>query len=98
MTNEFEFDVTEWILKNRLNEGKEEYLPYMYSPIGFGCHVCKYHYIEDEKHMCSNKKYQEYISEQFSDLEDPAELVDNEGNPIKDPSKWCSNWFMPKGE
>ena len=23
---------------------------------------------------------------------------DNEGNPIKDPSKWCSNWFMPKGK
>jgi hypothetical protein len=68
----------------------EEYPPYMYSPIGFGCHVCKYNYIEDEKHMCSNKKYQEYKG--------TAELVDNEGNPIKDPSKWCSNWFMPKGE
>ena len=90
MTNEFEFDVTEWILKNRLNEGKEEYLPYMYSPIGFGCHVCKYHYIEDEKHMCSNKKYQEYKG--------TAELVDDNGDQIKDPSKWCSNWFMPKGE
>jgi hypothetical protein len=25
-----------------------------------------------------------------------AELVDNEGNQIKDPSKWCSNWFLPK--
>ena len=25
-----------------------------------------------------------------------AELVDNVGNQIKDPSKWCSNWFMPK--
>jgi hypothetical protein len=86
-----EFSVTEWILKNRLKEHEgEEYPPYMYSPIGFGCHVCKYHYIEDEKHMCSNKKYQEYKG--------TAELVDNERNPIKDPSKWCSNWFMPKGE
>jgi hypothetical protein len=27
-----------------------------------------------------------------------AELVDNEGNQIKDPSKWCSNWFLPKEE
>jgi hypothetical protein len=89
MTNEF--NVTEWILKNRLKEqeGEEpEYLPYMYSPIGFGCHVCKFHYIEDEKHMCSNKQYQEYKG--------TAELVDDEGNPIKDPSKWCSNWFLPK--
>ncbi len=58
MTNEF--NVTEWILKNRLKEqeGEEpEYLPYMYSPIGFGCHVCKFHYIEDEKHMCSNARH-----------------------------------------
>lgn len=89
MTNEF--NVTEWILKNRLKEqeGEEpEYLPYMYSPIGFGCHVCKFHYMEDDKHMCSNKNYQEYKG--------TAELVDDEGNQIKDPSKWCSNWFLPK--
>ncbi len=92
-----EFNVTEWVLKNRLNEHNEEgeYPPYMYSPIGFSCAVCKYHYIEWEnkaqgKHMCSNKKYQEYKG--------TAELVDDEGNQIKDPSKWCSNWFMPKGE
>ena len=82
-----------------LNESPQSsYPPYMYSPVGFGCHVCKYHYMEGEKHMCKNKLYQEYISEQFPKLEDPAELVDNEGNPIKDPSKWCSNWFMPKGK
>jgi hypothetical protein len=46
--------------------------------------------MEDDKHMCSNKKYQEYKG--------TSELVDDEGNQIKDPSKWCSNWFMPKGE
>lgn len=74
-----------------LNEKKEEqYVPYMYSPIGFGCHVCKFHYMEDEKHMCSNKQYQKYKG--------TAELVDDEGNQIKDPSKWCSNWFIPKEE
>lgn len=77
-----------------LKEHKEaEYPPYMYSPIGFGCHVCKYHYIEWEneiqgKHMCSNEHYQKLMK--------TAELVDNEGKPIKDPSKWCSNWFLPK--
>ena len=27
-----------------------------------------------------------------------GELVDNEGNQIQDPSKWCSNWFLPKQE
>jgi hypothetical protein len=84
-----EFNITDWVLKNRLNEHEgEEYPPYMYSPIGFGCHVCKYYYVENEKHMCSNKQYQEYKG--------TAELVDDEGNQIKDPSKWCSNWFMPK--
>lgn len=78
-------------LTDLLNEKKEEqYIPYMYSPIGFGCHVCKFHYMEDEKHMCSNKQYQKYMG--------TAELVDNEGNQIKDPSKWCSNWFLPKEE
>ena len=66
----------------------EEYPPYMFSPVGFGCHVCKYHYVDGEKHMCSNSNYQEYMG--------TAELIDNEGNPIKDPSKWCSNWFLPK--
>jgi len=83
------FSVTDWVSKNRLKEHEgEEYPPYMFSPIGFGCHVCKYYYVEDEKHMCSNKQYQDYKG--------TAELVDDEGNQIKDPSKWCSNWFMPK--
>jgi hypothetical protein len=84
-------------LLDLLKESPEsEYPPYMYSSVGFGCHVCKYHSLEEGKHICSNKYYQKYISEQFPDLENPAELVDNNGNPIKDPSKWCSNWFMPK--
>ena len=63
---------------------------YMYSPVGFGCHVCKFYYVEDKKHMCGNSYYQKHMG--------TAELVDNEGNQIKDPSKWCSNWFLPKGE
>ncbi len=45
-------------------------------------------YVKDEKHMCSNEQYQAYKG--------TAELVDDEGNQIKDPSKWCSNWFLPK--
>jgi len=72
------------------HEEGEEYPPYMYSPIGFGCHVCSYYYVENEKHMCSNEYYQEHMG--------TAELVDEEGNQIQDPSKWCSNWFEPKKE
>jgi len=71
-----------------LSENKEEkYPPYMYSPVGFGCHVCEYYYKEDGLHHCNNKEYQKYMG--------TNELVDNEGNQIKDPSKWCSNWFHP---
>jgi hypothetical protein len=62
----------------------------MYSPVGFGCHVCKFYYKQDDKHMCSSIDYQEYIG--------TSELIDNDGNQIKDPSKWCSNWFLPKQE
>ena len=68
-------------------EKQEQYVPYMYSPVGFGCNVCRFYYMKDDKHMCGNKDYQAYKG--------TAELVDNEGNQIKDPSKWCSNWFKP---
>ena len=46
-----EFNITEWVLNQRLNEETEnsDYPPYMYSPVGFSCEVCKFHYIEDEK-------------------------------------------------
>jgi hypothetical protein len=76
------------ILKEQTQSEKSP--AYMYSPVGFGCHVCKFYYVENEKHMCGNSYYQEHMG--------TAELVDNEGNQIKDPSKWCSNWFLPKGE
>jgi len=76
-------------LVDLLKEGKrQKYPPYMYSPVGFGCHVCEYYYMEDNKHYCNNKEYQSYMG--------TNELVDNEGNQIQDPSKWCSNWFHPK--
>jgi len=89
-----EFNITEWILKSRLNEEQEEqeYPPYMYSPVGFSCKVCKFIAFnkDEDRWVCSNKNYQEYMGTHY--------LVDNNGEPIKDPSKWCSNWFMPKGE
>lgn len=84
-----DFNITDWVSKNRLKEHEgEEYPPYMYSPIGFSCAVCEYYYMEEGKHMCKNKQYQAYKG--------TNELVDDEGNQIQDPTKWCSNWFMPK--
>lgn len=65
----------------------ETYEPYMYSPVGFGCHVCKFHYKENGIHKCSNTDYIDYMGTE--------ELLDDKGNRIKDPSKWCSNWFKP---
>jgi hypothetical protein len=68
-------------------EKQEQYVPYMYSPVGFSCNVCRFYYVKDNKHMCANKDYQKYMG--------TAELLDNDKNPIKDPTKWCSNWFKP---
>ncbi len=87
-----DFNVTDWVSKNRLKEHKgEEYPPYMFSPIGFGCHVCKYYYVEDEKHMCSNKKYQEHMG--------TAELVDNEGNlALSSEAIIFLSWFFSSQE
>lgn len=75
-------------IKTLVNEGTETYVPYMYSPVGFGCHVCTFYYMKGNKHMCNNLDYVKYKGSE--------ELTDNMGNPIKDPSKWCSNWFKPK--
>ena len=62
--------------------------PFLHSPVGFGCSVCKFYYKEEGKHKCGNSYYQAYRG--------TNELVDDEGNQIKDPTKWCSNWFLPK--
>jgi hypothetical protein len=67
----------------------EEYPSYMYSSIGFGCHVCEYHYQEEGKHKCKNKYYQKLMGTE--DLINPKTK-----ESIKDPSKYCSNWFHPK--
>ena len=61
--------------------------PYMHSPDGFGCHVCRFYHKKDGKHMCSSAFYKKHMGTE--------ELVDQQGNQIEDPSKWCSNWFLP---
>ena len=74
-------------LTDLINTEESEYVPYMHSSIGFGCHVCRFYYEDGGKHYCGNEDYQEYKG--------TNELVDEQGNQIKDPSKWCSNWFLP---
>jgi hypothetical protein len=66
--------------------------PFMYSPIGFSCNVCKYlNYNKDEaRYTCGSTEYQKWAGTHF--------LNDEKGEPIKDPSKWCSNWFEPKNK
>ena len=70
-----------------LKETEGEPKPYMYSPVGFSCAVCEYYYMDKGKHMCNNQYYKEYMG--------TKELVDYDGKQIKDPTKWCSNWFEP---
>ena len=94
-----EFNITEWTLKNnRLEEnGEGEYPPYMFSEEGFGCHVCKYVNFNKDRWTCGNSEYKEYQKSKGIEESRAHYLLDNDGNPIKDPSKWCSNWFLPKG-
>lgn len=78
------------ILKEDSNQSSGEYPPYMYSPIGFSCAVCAAHSIKDGVHLCSAPEYKEYKGTNI--------LVDDNNKPITDPTKWCSNWFYPKGK
>jgi len=73
------------------HEEGEEYPPYMYSSVGFGCHVCEYlaRNKDEDRWVCTNKEYQEYMGTHY--------LIDPETKePVEDPSKYCSNWFEPK--
>ena len=76
-------------LTDLLKEGEEGYKPYMFSPVGFSCAVCKYmnYNKEEDRYTCSNTDYQEYMGTHY--------LVDENNQPIEDPTKWCSNWFQP---
>ena len=73
-----------------LKEESSEQKPYMYSPVGFSCAVCEYmnYNKEEDRYTCSNPDYQSYMGTYY--------LVDDNRQPIQDPTKWCSNWFEPK--
>lgn len=64
--------------------------PFMYSPVGFSCAVCEYlvRNKDEDRWVCTNKDYQEWAGTHY--------LNDENGQPIEDPKKWCSNWFEPK--
>ena len=71
-----------------LLEAEEKHIPFMHSPKGFSCHVCKFLYEEDGVYHCDNTEYQEYRG--------TSKLVDDQGNEIKKTTEWCSDWFEPK--
>jgi len=81
--------LTSLIKEHETNGKPEDWPPYMYSPVGFGCHVCEYYFTDEGKHLCSNQSYQKFMN--TNELINPKT-----GEQIKDPSKWCSNWFEPK--
>ena len=82
-------------LVDLLKENGDQTAPYMYSPIGFGCHVCKYlNYNKDEgKYTCANTNYEKHMGTHFIIDPETREPVEKENL-----NKYCSNWFMPKGE
>jgi hypothetical protein len=67
--------------------------PFMYSPVGFGCHVCKYlNYNKDEgKYTCGSTEYQEHMGTHF--LIDPETKKPISKENLKN---YCSNWFESK--
>ena len=71
-----------------LKEDKNGSPPYMYSPVGFGCHVCKYlNYNKDEaKYTCSNADYQKYMGTYY--LVDPETKEPVSKENLKN---YCSN-------
>jgi hypothetical protein len=76
-----------------------EYPAFMYSEKGFSCAKCKYLIRNKEEDMwvCANDEYQNYMKS-VGIPENRAHYLLNpdNGQPIEDPNKWCSNWFIPK--
>lgn len=80
-------------LINILKEHEGEQKPYMYSPVGFGCHVCSYmNYNKDEDaYTCGSTEYQEHMGTHYLVKEDGKTKLQKE-----DLKYYCSNWFEPK--
>lgn len=82
-------------LINILKEHEGEQKPYMYSPVGFGCHVCSYlNYKKDEDaYTCGSTEYQEHMGTQYLVKEDGKTRLQKE-----DLKYYCSNWFEPRNK
>ena len=79
-------------LANLLTEDTDGHVPFMHSPIGFSCKMCKFlNFNKDEsRYTCASTDYQEWAGTHF--------LVDENKKPITDVAHWCSDWFEPKGK
>jgi hypothetical protein len=66
--------------------------PYMYSPVGFSCAVCKLQsYNKDEaKYTCASPNYQKHMGTHFLINPETKEPITKEYL-----NKYCSNWFLP---
>jgi len=58
--------------------------PLMYVAVWCSGAVCEYHSYENDQHICGNSLFAKWNG---------SEVMD-----IKDPTKWCSDWFEPKKE
>lgn len=69
-----------------------DHKPYMVLSKGgtgpFSCANCTAMYEKDGEYHCKSPDYQEYMGGSL--------LVDNDGEPLDDVSRACSDWFHPK--
>ena len=82
-----------------LKEDEGGAAPFMYSPVGFSCAVCKYlvRNKDEDRWVCSNTSYQQYMESIGVPSSRSHYLLNPETKePIEDPKNWCSNWFEPK--
>ena len=62
----------------------KDHNPFIESDKGFSCSVCDYFQGKDDKgvYHCSNEYYKKWKGDDILE--------------IKDPTKWCSDWFEPE--
>lgn len=83
---------------NEVTMDDSYYPPMMYSEKGFSCKACKFlnYNKEENRWTCANTDFQKYQESIGIEKSRSHYLLDDKGNPIEDPSKWCSNWFKPR--
>lgn len=80
------------IISDRPYELGAQHQPYMVLSNGgtgpFSCAGCKYHFVKAGAHRCDRAEFVKFTG--------GSVLLDNDGNPLDDPSRACSDWFEPK--